>query len=206
MCVIAIKPAGVPLPSSEIRRHMFLHNPHGGGFMYPKYGWVKIEKGFMTLESMETRLAQLMEETDTTALPMVLHYRVTTLGGTCPENCHPFPLCNKLSRLTSFHERAKIGVAHNGSIPITPRPGLSDSMEYVLTRLSTLPEGFLDDPLLVSQIEKEIASKMVFLTAEGRIVALGEFTEDSGILYSNLSYRYPRNEKWEILVPKEPAL
>lgn len=206
MCVIAIKPAGVPLPSREIRQHMFLHNPHGAGFMYPNEGYVEIEKGFMTLKSMEDRLAQLMGEVDTTALPMVLHYRVTTLGGTCPENCHPFPLCGELSRLTSLHQRAKIGVAHNGSIPITPRPGLSDSMEYVLSRLSTLPDGFLGDPATLSQIEKEIASKMVFLTPEGHIVALGEFTEDEGILYSNLSYRYPRNEKWEILVPKEPAL
>ena len=49
MCVIAIKKAGVDMPTHTKIQNMFKRNSDGAGFMYAVENEVVIEKGFMTL-------------------------------------------------------------------------------------------------------------------------------------------------------------
>lgn len=201
MCIIAIKPAGVKMPDENIRKNMWYGNPHGAGFMYPCEGGVRIEKGFMTLSAMEERLAELGDLTDRT---VVMHYRITTHGGTTPENCHPFPITDNTTVLGKPVIRTNIGVAHNGIIhSVTPRKGISDTMEYIASQLywaKKIDRYFYLDENWLSLIEEAIDSKMVFLDQSGKFTTIGKFEEDDGVLYSNRSYEYaPTKGKYTFL-------
>lgn len=196
MCIIAAKPAGVKMPAQETIRRMWYSNRDGAGFMYAADGKVRIEKGFMKLSDFEAALGRLAARYDLDALPIVLHFRITTHGGTKPSNCHPFPLTRSISKLQALSCCSAIGVAHNGIIPIHPRYGISDTMEYIATQLAPLAEAlpeFYDNAAAMELIGNATQSKMAFLTDSGQLRTVGNFIEDGGVFYSNGSYYSSRN-------------
>lgn len=193
MCIIAAKPAGIPMPSAETIENMWYANPDGAGFMYADGNCVRIEKGFMKLADLTAALDKLAKERDLASLSMVLHFRITTHGGTCPENTHPFPLTDNVASMKKLRGKTKIGVAHNGIIPITPRSkDLSDTMEYIASQLAPLHRAlpaFYKSKDAMLLISNAIRSKMVFLTPDGKLYTIGQFEQEDGILYSNTSYQ-----------------
>ena len=193
MCIIAAKAAGIKMPDRKIIRTMWYGNPDGAGVMYAKDGKVRIDKGFMTPTALEKHLDKLEKTIDTTATPIVMHFRITTHGGTKPENTHPFPITDSVKRLQLTHCTAKLGVAHNGIIDIKPRSSeISDTMEYIASQLAPLSRAlpmFYKNMDAMTMIQNAINSKMVFLTGEGELYSTGDFVEEDGILYSNTSFR-----------------
>lgn len=192
MCIIAAKPAGAKMPSRDTIRTMWAGNPDGAGVMYAQDGKVRIDKGFMALSDLEAHLDKLERSLDLTATGVVLHFRITTHGGTCPENCHPFPLTDSLARLRMTHTSTTVGIAHNGVIPITPRDQkTSDTMEYIASQLAPLGRalpGFWKNPDAMTMIQNAIHSRMVFLTGDGELYMTGDFVEHDGVFYSNRSF------------------
>lgn len=192
MCIIAAKAAGVKMPDKATIRTMWYGNPDGAGVMYAKDGKVRIDKGFMKLADLEKHLDKLSKELDLTATPVVMHFRITTHGGTRPENTHPFPLTDSIKRLQLTHCSASLGIAHNGVIDITPRSReISDTMEYIASQIAPLSRfcpDFYANPDAMQMIQNAIGSRMVFLTGEGELYTTGNFVESDGILYSNTSY------------------
>ena len=192
MCIIAAKPAGKAMPTTETIRRMWYANRDGAGFMYAADGKVRIEKGFMKLSDFEAAIKRVGNDRDLTKTAVVLHFRITTHGGTCPANCHPFPVTRSIKNLQALTSSATMGVAHNGIIPNRPRFGISDTMEYIATQLaplySALP-GFTHNDNALELIENAIQSKMCLLSGDGEITTIGNFICDGGILYSNTSYR-----------------
>lgn len=198
MCVICAKPAGVEMPSDEYIENMWFANPDGAGIMYLTGGSVRIEKGFMEYDNFMNRLLELREEHDLTKSPVVMHFRITTHGGTKPENCHPFPISDSVGILSKLVQNTSIGVAHNGIIDITPRKGISDTMEYIISQLYPLSKAcpkFYQNKWLMKMVSNAIDSKMAFLTSQGEIYTIGEFQEEAGIRYSNNSFKRPRYYK-----------
>lgn len=202
MCIIAISPKGKQLPDAKTRAQMWRRNPDGAGIMYVKNGYVTIEKGFMQFEAMEARLKELSTEIDLTATPVIMHYRITTHGGTCPELTHPFPLSRSSRALRTTHIRTTMGIAHNGIIPIDTRPTLSDTAEYIADVLARLPRNFTQSKFERKRIEREInGSRMVFLSSDGSFVTVGHWLHgDDGCWYSNASYIIPspRPKTWTV--------
>lgn len=212
MCIIAAKPANTPMPSLDTIRTMWTNNPDGAGIMYPitqvhkakgkktTTNVVQIEKGFMKLSELTERLTELGKSMDLTATPMVLHFRITTHGGTCPANCHPFPVTNSIGVLQKRKSTAKLGVAHNGIIhSVTPRKGISDTMEYIATQLDPLTKAmpkWYENKHALRMVENAIDSKLAVLTPEGSIHLVGKFEEHNGIRYSNSSYEPRRWNSW----------
>lgn len=192
MCIIAAKPAGKAMPTRDTIRTMWAANPDGAGVMYALDGKVRIEKGFMKLSDLERHLDALAQKTDLTATGVVLHFRITTHGGTRPENCHPFPLTDSLARLRMTRTTTTVGIAHNGIISITPRDQtISDTMEYIASQLAPLGRAlprFWENPDAMTMIQNAIQSRMVFLTGDGAIYKTGAFIEHDGVFYSNYSY------------------
>lgn len=191
MCIIAAKPAGVAMPSRDTIRTMWDGNRDGAGLMYLDGGKVTIEKGFMTYKSFAKKLDQLEKRLDLTRTPVVMHFRITTHGGTKPENCHPFPITDSIGALKKLTSRTDIGVAHNGIIHIIPRSGISDTMEYIASQLAPLKRAlprFYENKNAMLLVKNAIDSKMAFLTKEGKIYTVGDFVTDKGVLYSNRSY------------------
>lgn len=191
MCIIAAKASGVAMPDRKTIRRMWDANPDGAGIMYIEKGCVRIEKGFMKYKSFAKKLDQLEHRLDMTQTPVVMHFRITTHGGTRPENCHPFPITDSIGALKKTQSSSDIGVAHNGIIPITPRKDISDTMEYIASQLAPLKRAlprFYENKNAMLLIKNAIDSKMAFLTKEGKIYTVGDFNEHNGILYSNYSY------------------
>lgn len=191
MCIIAAKPAGTNMPSRETIRIMFDNNPDGAGLMYVENNQVHIEKGFMKYKSFAKALDKLEARLDMKKTPIVMHFRITTHGGTKPENCHPFPITDSIGALKKTASHTDLGVAHNGIIPITPRKDISDTMEYIASQLAPLKRAlprFYENRHAMTLIQNAIDSKMAFLTKEGKIYTTGQFVEDKGVLYSNHSF------------------
>lgn len=197
MCIIAAKPAGIEMPSEETLINMWLRNSDGAGVMYAVNGMVHIEKGFMKYEEFEKCIEALDKKYGLKKLPMVMHLRITTHGGTCAENCHPFPITDSLGKLRKSKQTATIAVAHNGIIDITTRKNVSDTMEYIASQLAPLSKGvprFYENKHLMQMIENATDSKLAFMTGNGRIYYIGDFIEDGGIMYSNTSYK--KTDSW----------
>ena len=119
MCIIAAKPAGVKLPERDVFRTMWDGNSDGAGFMYVENGHVKIEKGFMKYKNFTKALDKVAGRLDLTKTPMVFHFRITTHGGTKPENTHPFPITDNIGALKKHTMTTDVGVAHNGIIDLS---------------------------------------------------------------------------------------
>lgn len=195
MCVIAAKPAGIEMPDIETITEMWYMNPDGAGFMYADKGLVHIRKGFMELDDFLEAIEALKNKHDLTKLPVVMHFRITTHGGTKPENCHPFPITDSVGMLKKLDSHTKLGVAHNGIIPITPRKDISDTMEYVLSQLAPLHRAvpdFYKDKNLMEMVYNAVHSKLAFLTDKGEIFTVGDFIEKDGVKYSNLNHEWTK--------------
>ena len=194
MCIIAIKPAGVKMPATKTIENMWYNNNDGAGLMYASGGTVHIQKGYMTLKSFKNALKQLEKSIDIISTPVVMHFRITTHGGTSPGNTHPFPVSEKLPLLQMTKFKAPLAVAHNGMIDIKPsKKDISDTMEYIINQLAPLyqlKKDFYRQDAGKKLVYNFIKSKMVFLDGAGRIETVGDFiTGDDGILYSNSSYK-----------------
>lgn len=213
MCIIAIKKKGVELPDDSIFRNCFFNNSDGAGFMYNKGGKVIIKKGYMRYADFKTALSDALKDIeDVVNTGMVFHFRISTQGGTNPQNCHPFPISNRDIDLQSTYFETEMGIAHNGVIDLTTTHSysgwdnktkkwisrdshLSDTQLFIrdyLYGIYKLNREFYRSKEGMKMIEKLIGSKMCFLTPDGEIRTIGAFNEKDGMLYSNYTYSYDK--------------
>ncbi len=189
MCIIVAKKSGISMPDRTIIQTCFENNPDGAGVMWNESNKVHIRKGFMTWLDFDNFMNTLSNRIDLTKASVVMHFRITTHGGTNPHNCHPFPVSGKIHHLKQLSFKTSVGVCHNGVIPIKCIPKLSDTQTYIIKRLSTFKKGFYENKPCLKQIEREIQSKMCLLDSTGKIFFIGDFIQDDGIFYSNYSYK-----------------
>lgn len=191
MCIIVAKAKGASMPEREILRTCFTNNSDGAGIMWNQEEQVHIRKGFMDWECFNAFLEELSTQINLKDTGVVCHFRITTHGKTSPQNCHGFCISNRIKDLKLLELTTDIGVMHNGIIPIKPIHNLSDTQTYILKRLYNIQKAhprFLESKRLMSQIKKEISSKMAFLTSDGIIYTIGDFIEQDGVLFSNRSF------------------
>ncbi len=191
MCIIAGKKIGIPMPDSATLQRCFENNSDGAGIMWAENGAVHIRKGFMNYDTFNDYIDKLGNRINLTDTALVMHFRITTHGATNPQTCHPFPISKKIKDLKRTSFTTDIGVAHNGIIRIKCIPKLSDTQSYIVKRLYSIykrDSAFFKDTATMNVIEKEIQSKMCFLTSEGELYTIGNFIEEDGVLYSNSSY------------------
>ena len=159
-----------------------------------------------SLKALKKALKTLEKEIDTTATPIILHFRIGTSGGNTAANTHPFPVSENLAALQKTQLTTPLAVAHNGVIDIRPRKkDISDTMEYILSQLAPLYQLKKDFYRLEAGkqlIYNAIQSKMAFMDAAGRISLIGKFEKDGEYYFSNSSYRayyrsYSYWDKWD---------
>lgn len=191
MCIIVYKPAGTDNPSWETLHNCFKNNNDGAGFMYAENGEVHFEKGFMSWKSFKKAYKPFKNRTD---LPIVVHFRITTHGGTEKGLCHPFPLTNDKKELKSISGTTDIGIAHNGCISLTSdaNKGMSDTSEFIKKYASVIitnPKWY-DNPYANKLLAKVIDSKMLVLSNDGHGEIVGKgWSEVNGVMFSNTSYQ-----------------
>lgn len=200
MCVIAVKNSGVGFPKDDLIKDMWDSNPHGAGFMYVKNNKVVIEKGFMKYEDLMRAIADLKKRIDIVNTPVVMHFRITTHGGTSPQNTHPFPISSDEKYLRALDLTCSVGMVHNGiinSVVVDKDAKMSDTMVYiqeVLTPLSMLNKQFYKNNYGKTLMENQIGwSKLAFLDKTGAIELVGDFKKgtkhnSNDILFSNLNH------------------
>ena len=200
MCIIAYKPAGTAFPSWDIMENCFENNPDGAGFMYADEDGVHVHKGYMSWDSFEEAIKPHVK--NSAKYPFVLHFRITTHGGTKPEMTQPFPLSSDAKKLKKLDSHCHIGVAHNGIIPMTSYARkLSDTALFIkdyLTLLINNNPKYYKDSRIADMVEELISSKMCILSNDGHAEILGSgWKEDNGIMYSNNTYSYSKWDNWK---------
>ncbi len=192
MCIIVIKPEGVQCPNEDILRNCFDSNPHGAGFArLPKKGKEVIgEKGFMTFKSFFTTCKSEIRQTDIA----IYHFRITTSGGTCPENCHPFPISQDVAELKSLHFKGRYAFAHNGIFGQgDEKLRLSDTQLFIRDALYPLRRDLTTNAHSRARIKNETqGSRTVTIDALHRITfTTGNWITDkeTGLIFSNTSYQ-----------------
>lgn len=135
---------------------------------------------------------------------MLIHFRITTHGGTCPECTHPFPISSDVGALQKTRYESPYAVIHNGIIDLTSltsksRTKQSDTMVFVekyLTKLASY-KGWFANPTTPGLIYDMIDSKMAILNAKGEIISTQGFEKDKdGNWYSNTSYKESRHKSY----------
>jgi len=194
------------MPSEEILRACFEHNPDGAGYMFGPYDhaiWGR--KGFMSLEALLrdmdevnhghfARWPEIYGASPFEKMAVVLHFRIGTSGGNTPENCHPFPLtgdARESGKLEWFSPRG--GIAHNGVMPtIKPREGFSDTREFVATHLGPIADkrpnrAFWDYRSFGRELDEHSdGSRFALMDGCGHVHLVGRWHELGGIYYSNM--------------------
>lgn len=193
MCIIAIKNKGIDYPNDNIIKNMFLSNKDGAGFMYTLDNKVYIKKGFMTLDAFNKAINELATTVNLKDIPMILHFRITTHGGTSSANTHPFPVTESKGLLQKLESTTDLGMAHNGIIDIYQSDKtISDTMQYIIDivyPLKKLHRYFYNTYYGKALLSHTADSKLAFLNQKGEIATVGDFIEEDGMLYSNSSYK-----------------
>lgn len=202
MCVIAVKPIGVELPTEETLKQMWDANKDGAGFMYNLDGKVIIKKGFMTFDALKDALNETYRDLTNRAInaqdtAFVYHFRIATHGTVSPQNTHPFPVTNNLGMLKATHIETDLGMAHNGiihNVDVAAEEDLTDTAVFVRDVVTPFKEFsgmvFLNNKNTVKALGAVAGySRLAFLDGSGNIVKIGSWSEGADkICYSNLNH------------------
>lgn len=201
MCIAIYSPMGNEVPNDQYLKNSFLYNDDGAGFAFnTDDGRVKICKGFMTYDSFKNTFDEYNNKYNFKDRGVLIHFRITTHGGTCKECCHPFPLISDEGAMHKLEYTSDYAVIHNGIISLTSteahkREKMSDTMVFVekyLSRIASNKDWF-ENSENFELIYDLIDSKMAVLNGEGRIKSTAGFTmDDDGNYYSNTSYKTGR--------------
>lgn len=192
MCVICYKDSVAKLPSKARLREMWEANPDGAGIMWRRKddGKVEWQKGFMSFRKFKkffNRNYSMLNDTE-----VAFHFRITTHGGTCPENTHPFPVISDGLGVHDLHGVAECVMMHNGILQVKPREkDISDSGELALrlSKLGTSEKVFAS----MDCLNEELTGNRILIMGRGMTSSYGDVFksvkgEDDGLVYSNLSF------------------
>jgi len=190
MCVIAYKAKEVRFPSNENMKKMWEANPDGAGVMWrDDDGLIHWKKGFMSFKKLKRWVKKNRDWLE--KVECALHFRITTHGGTCKGNCHPFPIDASANPHVLSGESDYV-LMHNGILPIDPRSkDISDSAELAL-RL-----GEHEKPCeSLQEINDRLNGNRIVIFAPNETRFYGdkfkksENKDNEGILYSNLNWEW----------------
>ncbi|MBO5021413.1 MAG: hypothetical protein J6D52_12180 [Clostridia bacterium] len=195
MCIAITSPIGTDIPNDDILRTCFRNNDNGAGIAFnTDNNQVQIVKGFMDFESFITALHKYDEKYCFKNRGVLLHFRISTHGGTNPSNTHPFPISSNSKHLKKTRFVSNYACIHNGIINLTAdrKSELSDTMLFVKDYLSKISSnrGWFHNPKNIELIEMLIDSKMAILNGNGEIISTSGFHKaEDGNYYSNTSYK-----------------
>lgn len=196
MCIIVSKEKGIELPKESILENCFNRNKDGAGFMYCYENRVHIIKGLMTFKDFMKEINKLKDKVgDLKDINLVMHFRIGTKGKNDKATTHPFPITNKVGKLTSTNISCDIGMVHNGVIYEYSKDKdlLSDTQHFIkefVYGLKVLNHNFLEYKQIRDMLLKSCENtKLVFLTDRDKLYYIGEFIEEDGVKYSNGTYK-----------------
>lgn len=171
------------MPDKSILNNCKIRNPDGIGYMYLKNKEVNIRKGFWTVKDLLKSIDNNVQ--NSTDLDIAIHFRYSTHGVISENNCHPFPITQKIKDLRSTDIKCKRGIMHNGVVPNMTHVDtkLSDTMIAIKT-LSVYPYDAPEAQSIFST-----GKFLIFDADQWMIYTHGEFIKDNGVYYSNSGYK-----------------
>lgn len=189
MCIIIYKDKDILAPNVNIISNCFLNNPDGAGLALWRAGtdFIQIDKGFMDLGAYLDFVDSVKIQPEDIA---VFHFRITTSGGTVPENCHPFPISNNVKDLKALSIKTQQAFIHNGVLGKGTKD-LSDTQLFVKDNLYLLRDKLKNKRVQNKIAEDTKGSRTVTLDTRFNVTLLTgdwETDKDTGLLFSNTSY------------------
>lgn len=194
MCIICHKESDVKLPAMNILEACFKSNRHGAGILLWRHNspTAEIHKGYMTFSDFKDAFEHLDIKDKDNA---IFHFRISTAGGINQENCHPFPISEKVEDLKQLDiEKISRALVHNGIIGSGDKT-LSDTQLFIKCILAQSSDIYehLNDPIIQKCIENFVpGNKYIIMdTIKNICVRLGAgwYTDsDTGLHFSNKSY------------------
>lgn len=201
MCIAIYSLKGNDIPKEEYLKNSFIANPDGAGFAFNTDDRkVRIIKGLMNWDSFITTFRKYEKKYGFKNRGVLIHFRITTHGGTNPECTHPFPIIADEGALHKTRCISNYACIHNGVISLTSneayrRIKMSDTMVFVekyLSKIATNRRWFKND-VNFELLYELLDSKMAVLNGNGEIKSTYGFTKDAdGNYYSNTSYKEER--------------
>lgn len=195
MCVIVYKPSGIELPSKEVIKRCWNKNPDGAGYMFAKYNYVNIKKGYFDFETFYKDLKKDYEKNNLKNQNLILHFRIGTSGGINKEKTHPFPLSDNDELLNKTRLKSKWAIAHNGILSkyVDLTDKLSDTQNFskrFLTPFLKMINYNVNNELVKDIIEKELGGdRLVLMNRRGKVYIYGKWEKANDVFYSNGSYK-----------------
>ena len=191
MCVIVA--VTKKLPSLETLKSCQSANSHGAGYAWIAGKTIHYVREIQDIEQHYDHLKKLR-------LPILIHFRLASIGGIDPKLTHPFPIEEGVPLRRQGTTRIGV-VAHNGNWTEFKEK----AMLAILARgLKPLSEPVSDTRYIAwflyyfgLDFASLIGEKLAILTPKG-LKLYGQFYEDGGALYSNLSFRssYTSSYTW----------
>lgn len=185
MCIAIMNAAGFTL-TDEILENSWGSNPHGGGIAWVEpnvLGEMEV-KMLSTLDKNEMFEAYKLIRTKFPDSNMLVHFRITTHGGTNIENCHPF-----------WVQQDKLALIHNGIISGYGNATMSDTNEFATGVLAHLPHDWTYNKATMHLVERTIGSgsKLVLLNKNNEFFIVneqaGHWNNEFQSWFSNDSYK-----------------
>ena len=191
MCIIIVKPYSKKGFKKAYLEEAWRINSDGFGMAISREEDVLIVKGMMEKEEMLEAVNKYTKEYPKSA--MILHFRNHTTGSVCAENCHPYPISNKIKDLKAIEISAEYAFAHNGiiySASTSKRDkglDLTDTQEYIMDYIYGV-KNYLSDDNFRKLWAYHSHGKFAILAKQNAYYMIGVFEKERGLYYSNKSY------------------
>jgi len=181
MCCIITSPDQAHRPTLQTLRLVAEQNPHGSGLAWVERGAVYYLKGLGP--------KAILKDLEEVPGPMIIHFRIATVGGTHKSLCHPFPIRPRPA--AKLYGSAPAVLFQNGT--------WSAWQEYMDVTGLELSGPISDTRVLAAAVHQrgfdwlaQVQSRFAMLTAENEIQRLGDWhLHRDGCHYSN-TYWMPR--------------
>lgn len=156
----------------------------------------------MSWDAFKTAWTSYSKRYDFKSRGVLIHFRITTHGGTNPQNTHPFPVVSDTGMMQKPESICEYAAIHNGIISMTSSQATrehttSDTLVFIRDYLSLIAQNKSwfkrrANIELIGMLIDAPHSKMAVLNGKGEIIYTDGFLEDNGVLYSNTSYKVAR--------------
>ena len=192
MCIIVYKEKGTPVKIDwDILKTCFENNPDGAGYAIAYDNKLILRKGFMRFLDFQQSFESATKHIKLKDAGILLHFRITTHGGTNKENTHPFAIgCDDTTK--SKYKDLDCAVAMNGIClsNMGYKDKLSDTADAVKNVINPIYNMFGEfwQKEQSKTLFKFLGAKWAFLQKDGKVFAFGDFNQRAGWNYSNYSY------------------
>lgn len=183
MCVAIVVPRNVKPPSKEVLAQCEAANKDGGGIAWWTPQGIQFAKGL--------KLQEILKIMEMISAPMFIHFRISTVGGSVAELCHPFPVSKRASLMLSG--RTSSVLMHNGHWS-----AWEDVLLRHLDKGSKMPDGPWSDTRAMAymaahygpNVIRLIKEKVAVMHSDGEITTYGYgWKEIDGCYFSNENWK-----------------